>query len=139
MAPPSCRTLEDKENTREDKENTREGTFQVESSSHRRHVRSWQILLQNDFECLSEEHFFKIPSQCEMLIQNLLFRGQLLPVIGDQALVGDFCNKTGTLLPSAHEVARPVLCRFSDAGNDDLTTRSGNRRPKSAKARNRGR
>ena len=30
----------------------------------------------------------------------------------------------------------PVLCRFSDAGNDDLATRSGGRRPKSAKARN---
>jgi hypothetical protein len=30
-----------------------------------------------------------------------------------------------------------VLCRFSDAGNDDLTARSGGRRPKSAKARNR--
>ena len=30
-----------------------------------------------------------------------------------------------------------VMCRFSDAGNDDLTTRSGCRRPKSAKARNR--
>jgi hypothetical protein len=29
------------------------------------------------------------------------------------------------------------MCRFSDAGNDDLTTRSGGRRPKSAKARNR--
>jgi hypothetical protein len=29
------------------------------------------------------------------------------------------------------------LCRFSDAGNDDLTTRCGGRRPKSAKARNR--
>src|ERR1700724_3812950 len=27
------------------------------------------------------------------------------------------------------------MCRFSDAGNDDLTTRSGGRRPKSAKAR----
>ena len=24
----------------------------------------------------------------------------------------------------------PVLCGFSDAGNDDLTTRSGGRRPK---------
>jgi hypothetical protein len=32
-----------------------------------------------------------------------------------------------------------VMCRFSDAGNDDLATRSGSRRPKSAKARNRGR
>jgi hypothetical protein len=32
----------------------------------------------------------------------------------------------------------PLLCRFSDAGNDDLATRSGDRRPKSAKARNRG-
>ena len=31
----------------------------------------------------------------------------------------------------------PLLCRFSAAGNDDLTTRSGDRRPKSAKARNR--
>jgi putative ABC transport system substrate-binding protein len=31
----------------------------------------------------------------------------------------------------------PQLCRFSDAGNDGLTTRSGGRRPKSAKARNR--
>ena len=30
------------------------------------------------------------------------------------------------------------MCRFSDAGNDDLTIRSGGRRPKSAKARNRG-
>jgi hypothetical protein len=30
------------------------------------------------------------------------------------------------------------LCRFSDAGNDDPTTRSGGRRRKSAKARNRG-
>jgi aerobic-type carbon monoxide dehydrogenase small subunit (CoxS/CutS family) len=33
----------------------------------------------------------------------------------------------------------PLLCRFSDAGDDDLATRSGSRRPKSAKARNRGR
>jgi hypothetical protein len=30
------------------------------------------------------------------------------------------------------------LCRFLDAGNDDLTTRSDDRRPKSAKARSRG-
>ena len=30
-----------------------------------------------------------------------------------------------------------ALCRFSAAGNDDLTTRSGDRRLKSAKARNR--
>jgi hypothetical protein len=30
------------------------------------------------------------------------------------------------------------MCRFSAAGNDDLTTCSGGRRPKSAKARNRG-
>ena len=33
----------------------------------------------------------------------------------------------------------PEVCRFSDAGNDDLATRSGDRRPKTAKARNRGR
>ena len=31
------------------------------------------------------------------------------------------------------------MCRFSDAGNDELAMRSGDRRPKSAKARNRGR
>src|SRR5271166_4980903 len=31
------------------------------------------------------------------------------------------------------------LCRFSDAGSDELSTRSGGRRSKSAKARNRGR
>ena len=31
----------------------------------------------------------------------------------------------------------PVMCRFSDAGSTDLTTRSAGRRPKSAKARNR--
>jgi hypothetical protein len=30
-----------------------------------------------------------------------------------------------------------LMCRFSAAGNDDLTTRSRGRRPKSAKARNR--
>src|ERR1700730_8287278 len=30
------------------------------------------------------------------------------------------------------------LCRFSDAGDDDLATRSAGRRPESAKARNRG-
>jgi hypothetical protein len=33
----------------------------------------------------------------------------------------------------------PHLCRFSDAGNDKACTRSGGRRLKSAKARNRGR
>jgi hypothetical protein len=32
-----------------------------------------------------------------------------------------------------------LLCRFSDAGDDELATRSGSRHPKSAKARNRGR
>jgi hypothetical protein len=32
----------------------------------------------------------------------------------------------------------PLLCRFSDAGSDDPSTRSGGRRLKSAKARNRG-
>jgi hypothetical protein len=35
------------------------------------------------------------------------------------------------------DCSRRVMCRFSDAGNDDLATRSGGRRPKSAKARNR--
>jgi hypothetical protein len=35
------------------------------------------------------------------------------------------------------DCSQPVMRRFSDAGNDDLTTRSGDRRPKSAKARNR--
>ena len=32
----------------------------------------------------------------------------------------------------------PRLCRFSDAGMAGLSTRSSGRRPKSAKARNRG-
>src|ERR1700738_1412084 len=32
---------------------------------------------------------------------------------------------------------RQLLCRFSAAGNDDLTARSDDRRPKSAKARSR--
>jgi hypothetical protein len=31
------------------------------------------------------------------------------------------------------------VCRFSDAGNDETLARSGSRRSKSAKARNRGR
>jgi hypothetical protein len=35
--------------------------------------------------------------------------------------------------------SRLVMCRVSDAGNEDLATRSGSRRPKTAKARNRGR
>jgi hypothetical protein len=44
----------------------------------------------------------------------------------------------GALIALLHRMS-PHLCRFSDAGNDDLSTRSGDRRPKSAKARNRGR
>jgi hypothetical protein len=36
------------------------------------------------------------------------------------------------------QVIAQVLRRFSDAGTHMLTTRSGGRRPKSAKARNRG-
>ena len=50
-----------------------------------------------------------------------------------------------SLLASADEViermhvgACPLLCRFSDAGMTMLSTRCGGRRPKSAKARNRG-
>jgi hypothetical protein len=35
------------------------------------------------------------------------------------------------------DCSEPLLCRFSDAGSIDLTTRSAGRRPKSAKARNR--
>ena len=50
-------------------------------------------------------------------------------------------RRRGDRIDCAHAVLlrclSPVLCRFSDAGNDDLTTRSGDRRPKSAKARNR--
>ena len=33
---------------------------------------------------------------------------------------------------------RPLLCRFSDAGSEEVSTCSGGRRLKSAKARNRG-
>ena len=41
---------------------------------------------------------------------------------------------------SEHRVLMPLplLCRFSDAGMTRLSTRCGGRRPKSAKARNRG-
>src|SRR3984893_15615895 len=41
--------------------------------------------------------------------------------------------------PDDARVSSPDLCRFSDAGSDELSTRSGGRRSKSAKARNRGR
>ena len=47
-------------------------------------------------------------------------------------------TRVPTAKNSLHCICR-LLCRFSDAGNDDLATRSGDRRPKSAKARNRGR
>src|SRR5216684_281938 len=36
------------------------------------------------------------------------------------------------------KMSLPELCRFSDAGMTMLSTRCGGRRPKSAKARNRG-
>jgi hypothetical protein len=47
------------------------------------------------------------------------------------------------LLARADEVIEwrhrlPVMCRFSDAGMTRLSTRCGGRRPKGAKARNRG-
>ena len=45
-------------------------------------------------------------------------------------------------LPRHHCLLRcmsPVMCRFSDAGMTKLSTRTDGRRPKSAKARNRGR
>ena len=42
-----------------------------------------------------------------------------------------------TRRPNPTRQACPQLCRFSDAGDDDLAARCGGRRPKSAKARNR--
>ena len=45
------------------------------------------------------------------------------------------CTRREGLCPSTYG---PLVCRFSDAGKDELTTRHGGRRPKSAKARNRG-
>jgi len=43
--------------------------------------------------------------------------------------------------PSATMVSGPpvLIARFSDAGSDEISARSGSRRSKSAKARNRGR
>jgi hypothetical protein len=46
-----------------------------------------------------------------------------------------FASSLGTFTKGT--LSCQLLCRFSDAGNDDLTTRCGGRRPKSAKARNR--
>jgi hypothetical protein len=40
--------------------------------------------------------------------------------------------------PLARRASNPLLCRFSDAGSDEPSTRSDGRRLKSAKARNRG-
>jgi hypothetical protein len=42
------------------------------------------------------------------------------------------------LLQAGKEEARRLMCRFSDAGMTKLSPRSIGRRPKSAKARNRG-
>ena len=44
-----------------------------------------------------------------------------------------------SILRRVATVRRRLLCRFSDAGGDEPSTRSGGRRLKSAKARNRGR
>jgi hypothetical protein len=41
-------------------------------------------------------------------------------------------------LKNSVEREGPEMCRFLDAGSDDPSTRSGGRRLKSAKARNRG-
>jgi hypothetical protein len=40
---------------------------------------------------------------------------------------------------SAREMQSPLVCRFSDAGMQRLTAHTDGRRPKGAKARNRGR
>jgi len=45
-------------------------------------------------------------------------------------------SPTGTIHGSAAEL--PLLCRFSDAGNDEAGHTLGDRRRKSAEARNRG-
>jgi hypothetical protein len=50
------------------------------------------------------------------------------------SVVGPWANGSPIFL----QRERPVLCRFSDAGVSNLSTRSCGRRPKSAKARNRG-
>jgi hypothetical protein len=48
----------------------------------------------------------------------------------------------GVMMPGILREAKDgcllLLCRFSDAGMTRLSTRCGGRRPKSAKARNRG-
>ena len=44
----------------------------------------------------------------------------------------------GQLAPLPAACEGPLLCRFSDAGMTRLSTYCGDRRPKSAKARNRG-
>jgi hypothetical protein len=49
---------------------------------------------------------------------------------------GNKTNAHNSGIPNKAMNLSLVLCRFSDAGNDNLTTCSNGRRPKSAKARN---
>jgi hypothetical protein len=55
--------------------------------------------------------------------------------VGKVSVENVIFNKTGHL---AIGLPCPFMCRFSDAGMTMLSRRCGGRRPKSAKARNRG-
>ena len=51
------------------------------------------IVLQNDFERWSEEHFSEIARQCGILILRIRSFGfKSCPLLADRQLVGDFCN-----------------------------------------------
>ena len=70
--------------------------------------------------------------------------GSLLPPAGEPKLPARVCTRGAT--SGRHSGHRrlagqrhcPEVCRFSAAGNDGLSTHSDGRRPKSAKAGNRG-
>ena len=63
----------------------------------------------------------------DMLVREVLSR-KLRDRRAVARYAGQFCCRC----------SQPLVCRFSDAGTDNPITRSGGRRPKSAKARSRG-
>ena len=76
------------------------------------------------------QHIFAVDTQGGNRMRESCTYGSVRGALSNERPYRDGCN--------CCTCSRPVLCRFLAAGNDDLTTRSGGRRPKSAKARNRG-
>ena len=68
---------------------------------------------------------------------NQFPNGELRPT-GKQTDHEDLSTSGLPATPLLLRCMSPFMCRFSDAGMTRLSTRCGGRRPKSAKARNRG-